>query len=40
MMILMFNPEMCNRNICLRFDYDYDWMIKKKSDYDYDYDWL
>jgi CCR4-NOT transcriptional regulation complex NOT5 subunit len=35
-----FATEMCNRNICLRFDYDYDWMIKKKSDYDYDYDWL
>ena len=32
--------EMCNRKICLYFDYDYDWVVKKKSDYDYDYDWL
>jgi CCR4-NOT transcriptional regulation complex NOT5 subunit len=31
-------PEMCNRNICQDFDYDCDWIIKKKSDYDYD--WL
>jgi hypothetical protein len=22
--------------ICLDFDYDYDWIIKKKSGYDYD----
>ena len=26
--------------ICLDFDYDYDWIVKKISDYDYDYDWL
>ena len=31
---------MCNRKICLDFDYDYDWIIKKISDYDYDYDCL
>jgi hypothetical protein len=27
---------MCNRKICL--DFDYGWIIKKKSDYDNDYD--
>ena len=31
---------MCNRNICLDFDYDYDWVSKKKSDYDYDCLWI
>jgi hypothetical protein len=34
------HPEMCNRKTCLVYDYDYDWIIQKKSDYDYDYDWL
>jgi hypothetical protein len=36
----LLRAEMCNQKTCLDYDYDYDWIIKKKSDYDYYYDWL